>query len=69
MDPGTLKNVFFHFVFVKTRKLKISYGEKIKQTTNNLNIEKKRKSQKDTNKTITKLKKRNSTSFTNTMAQ
>lgn len=43
MDPGTLKNVFFLFVFVKTRKLKISYGEKIKQTTNNLNIEKKRK--------------------------
>lgn len=43
MDPGTLKNVFFLFVFVKTGKLKISYGEKIKQTTNDLNIEKKRK--------------------------
>lgn len=52
-----MKNVFFHFVFVKTRKLKISYGEKIKQTTNDLNIEKNRKSQKDTNKTITELKK------------
>lgn len=38
-----MKNVFFLFVFVKTGKLKISYGEKIKQTTNDLNIEKKRK--------------------------
>lgn len=51
-----MKNVFFLFVFVKTRRLKKFCGEKIKQTTNDLNIEKKRKSQK--HKTITKIKKK-----------